>query len=180
MSHRPHYFVTHRIIDVVEATRRGVLRALVGMKLWPPVRIWSVFARRFQYRGLALLLFALAFVGVGVGLPHQPAPAPELLLSLIPMPLRVTLWVGCGIVAAVGAVSHRTIWQDRGFAVLLAPLFGERFLSYFGAMLVEPDTLRWLSGAVVYALFSGLVTLIAAWPEPSVDPPPSPPLMPEV
>lgn len=170
------------LASVVEAAKRRTRATWTEIKLWPPIRLWGILARRLGYRGLALVLFALAFVGIGVGLPSAPPAPPELLYSLIPLPIRVGVWIGCGVVALAGALSHRETWQDRGFAVLLVPLLGERLLSYVGAVLVEDDTLRWFSGGFVWFLFSGLVTLIAAWPEPTTatDPPPTPPLMPEV
>jgi hypothetical protein len=160
---------TRRIVRVAHGAQDAGRAALAGWQLWPPVRLWAMFTRRFGYRGIALTLFALAFVGIGLGTPYSPPAPPELLYSLIPIWVRVVVWIGCGVVAFVGAVSRRDEWQSWGFAVLLIPLLGERLLSYVGAVLVEDNTMRWAAGGFVWFLFTGIVTLIAAWPEPTIE-----------
>lgn len=168
----------HRIVSMAQAARLGTLRALGTWRVWPPVKLWGLFARRFGYRGIALFLFALGFIGIGLGLPYAPAPPPQLFYSHFPIEVRVVLWAGSGAIGIIGAISRRPEWQDRGFAILLLPLF-ERLLANVFALVVQPDTLRWLSGCATWFLFSAIVTLIAAWPEPTSAPPATPPLLPD-
>jgi hypothetical protein len=87
-----------------------------------------------------------------------------LIHTQIPLPIRIAIWSGAGIVAILAAFLPR--FEIIGFALLfIGP--AERFLSFTVAMIAGPNLMR-LTGVCVYLLHTALVVLIAAWPEPVV------------
>jgi hypothetical protein len=118
------------------------------------------------YRGAALIIFGIVFVLMGLAVTFNPTPDPALWHTLIPLPIRIFIWSGAGAVSILGALLPR--WETLGFCALFIGPF-ERFLSFAGALISEPNLMR-LTGVLVYLLLAMLVVLVAAWPEPSPPP----------
>ena len=120
-------------------------------------------ADRIGFRGLFLTMFGLMFFVIGLGVLANPAPDPYLWHTQLPIWFRLTIWGGAGLAAVCAA------WQPRLQPVGFAALFvgpAERFVSFTGAMLLEPSFAR-LTGAALYLLLTLTVVLIASWPEPA-------------
>lgn len=130
--------------------------------------------RHLGYRGIALILLGCNWALIGAQLASETArkidPDAAILHELIPTPVRVWLWVGCGAAAITCALANRL--QGLGFALaLVMPV--ERAVSHawsWQAHVVPgepggaPDawalSLRWL---VIVAL----VLLMSRWREGS-------------
>jgi hypothetical protein len=127
--------------------------------------LFEVPERLIGFRGTALLLFALTYVGIGLSIPHSTTSL-ALYHTQLPEWFRMTLWLGCAGLAILAVFVSKPRWQGRGFFALLLPS-GERFTSYMGGVLFDPDQhLRWVGGAFVYFLLTCILLLISAWPEP--------------
>lgn len=75
-----------------------------------------------------------------------------------------TLFLILMICVLVGLTSPE--WRRRaiGTGIITATLLGSLMLI---PALMGSLQLRWLAGSMIYALFSGVIALIASWPEPS-------------
>ena len=101
---------------------------------------------RLGYRGLALTMFGAMFAVIGVGVLANPAQVPTLLHTMLPLELRVTLWVAAGVIGLATAWCTRC--QIAGFTALFVPP-AIRFCSYGWALFTEPNLGR-LAGTALY------------------------------
>ena len=116
------------------------------------------------FRPMAMILFALIWFSVGLGLITRPdalEAAHRLPIEYLPVWLRVVLW---WVPAAIGVVlAFKWPKYDRWAWVIMSLPASFRVISYsLAAMLGWIDITFSLSWLVI----CGILTLIAAWPEP--------------
>lgn len=119
-------------------------------------------------RGLILWLFAIAFSVIGyVNYVATPLPAStdeSLAFALSIRPASFWGWtmVACGIVASWASYCHHG--RDRYGFTLLASFCGAWALGYLCGFLFYDAGLRAVSAAVIWAVFTGLLALVAGFP----------------
>ena len=132
-----------------------------------PLRLTLAHRRR-----TALALLALLHVGMGLTLVLQPAEPPmpgvAVLHELLPVSLRIALWVGCGAAMAAAALSYRGEHIGWGVAIVM-PV--ERAISYGWSALMwmvpgyPPGAVASLGSAFIWTAVAAIVWLMAQWPE---------------
>lgn len=134
----------------------------------PRFMVASRVARRIGYPGLVLIVFGWFWflIGIGVYVQRGGDYNVELIHTHLPLWLRVTLWVACGLGAMAAAWFRRV--HPLGFGLLILPP-AERAFSYTLAFFHGPS-LEWLVGAAVWCSMTFAVLLFAAWPEPPERP----------
>jgi hypothetical protein len=126
------------------------------------VSIRSRAAGRLGYPGLVLLVFGWFWFLIGVGVYVRPDYSPQLIHTHLPVWIRVTLWLVCGVGGMILAWSRRL--HPVGFGLLVLPP-AERSFSYSFAFFHGPS-LVWLVAASVWCSMTFAVLLFASWPEP--------------
>ncbi len=133
------------------------------------MRLPTIHIRWLGYRGCALMMFGLIWVFLGVAVLANNDANPVLFHTHFPIWFRFSIWAGAGVLAIIAAITHDQ-WEWTGHigfgALFIGP--GERALSYGWAMVSEPN-IRWLAATSVYLLLSGVILLLASWPEPPED-----------
>lgn len=125
-------------------------------------------------RGGVLLTIGVAWTlqGVSIGVVGDPAwPDDAALLHLaVPVPIRISLWVGTGVLAILGATVNRPRWERWGYmALVLMPM--ERAASFTWAWvtwLIATDVgyeRGWVA-ALSWAVTVLLIVIISGWEEP--------------
>ena len=91
--------------------------------------------RHIGLRAEGMILAAVVWLTIGLGVAFNLAPEnPAAWHTLLPTPVRVTLWVGPALITLVTAASEK--WSNWGIALLqLAPLV--RIISYLLAWLFD-------------------------------------------
>lgn len=123
--------------------------------------------RSLVLRDLALLWLLMGSVVATTG--HSIDPGDAILYEAIPVPIRVALWIGCGLIAL--AASCRVRWQDRGW-MALAVMPAERCISHVWSLahsLIpgEPPGTTWegIAFTFLWAGITHLVLILAGWDE---------------
>lgn len=122
----------------------------------------SRIARHLGYPGLVLLVFGWFWCWIGIGVLVSPDRNPQLIHTHLPVWVRVTLWLGCGLASMIAGWIRRL--HPAGFFVLAIPP-AERTLSY-GVAFANGPTVGWLVAFVVWFSMTAAVLLFASWPEP--------------
>lgn len=126
--------------------------------------------RRLGRRGGVLLILGAIWIALGVDILVDPVivPGEGLFHLLIPLPFRVGLWVGCGVLAITGAVYQSPRWQGVGFVALIIPPV-QRAASYAGSVILEVTVDRGTYAVIplllMFSCLSLLILIIAGWPE---------------
>lgn len=128
---------------------------------------------RIGRRGTALLILGGIWVLIGIAVWTTSTvvdPSRYLLHERIPVPIRALAWTGTGAVALASAF-RRHPGADRWGFVALVVLPIERAGSYAFAWawsIIGPPGQGFPAGfgfALIWAAFTGLIVLIAGWPE---------------
>lgn len=132
-------------------------------------------AHRLGRRGATLLTLGTVWVVIGISIVTAPPPDVTHLHDMLPIPLRVVLWVGPGLVAAASAAKPRGADDTVAFtALVLAPLVrsGSYAWSWVVHQLNVAFDLGWEGGdprgwsyATVWVLVVALIRITAGWEE---------------
>lgn len=138
--------------------------AIAFRRPWPGTR-----------RGLCLWLFAISFmiIGyanyVGTDLPDPTENSLAFALSVAPAWFWGWCMVTAGTAAVVSAYCH--FGRDRYGFTLLATFCGVWALGYLCGFLFYDAGLRAVSGSVIWFLFTGILALIAGFPNVPLNQP---------
>jgi|SRR5215216_3428191 len=123
--------------------------------------------RRFDFDARSLLIVGAIYLAIGVGIYFFHPVMPDLFHTQLPVPTRVFLWSGFGLIAVIaGILSRRNNWiTGIGFAVLfIGP--AQRAASYGWALILDaigPHSLNWayFNGFCLYLLQTALIVHLA-------------------
>lgn len=127
-------------------------------------------------RGLCLWLFSLAFLVLGgvnyiaTDLPPRSEEALSFALEIAPAHTWGWTMVVAGLLAGWSSYCH--FGRDRYGFVLLATFCGGWGLGYLCGFLFYDAGMRAVGGSVIWLVFSGLLVVIAGFPNVSLNPPP--------
>lgn len=146
----------------------------------PERRTWrSRIDRHLGRRGKVLLALGVAWMLQGYAIAEdavlQPVDTNGLFHLALPVPLRVSLWVGCGALACLAAWYQAPRYQAIGFAALVLMPF-ERCLSYAGGWVIylilgaESGYEQGWSSAATWGAVVAVIMVVADWPEQQTIP----------
>ena len=118
---------------------------------------------RIGKRGSVLLMFGAVWVSIGLGIRDLPQSHSLPLFHSIPMVWQAWAWIVTGALAMLLALTSRNEW--RGYPVLFPMPFFQA-LGFIAGFFT--NHLSW-TGVSVWVLLTGILVVIADWPEPPVQ-----------
>lgn len=113
-------------------------------------------------RGAILLCLGYVWVIVGIGVPTEPTHPDSSIIAyeLIPVPVRIGMWITAGLLGIAGATIDRPRWEKWGYMALIF-MAAERMLSFFLSwvvwLVVETTDLLGVTGDLDYGFGRGFI-----------------------
>ncbi|MGZ4518865.1 MAG: hypothetical protein ACXVXP_15490 [Mycobacteriaceae bacterium] len=111
-------------------------------------------------RGLVLLMFGGIFIAYGLAVKDAPQHLSLPLFAWCPMLIQGWAWILTGAVGMLMALTDRREWI--GFVVLY-PMPSAWVVGFLAAWVIHKQP---LNGALLWALLTGILIVVADWAEP--------------